>query len=98
MGVPIRLAVSISWLSTFSLALARYHKVGALIIRDRNPVWGRIALFLVGTGQILLWWNVISPTGATSARYVAALLILLGIAAVMFINAVFSVLDDEPAA
>jgi hypothetical protein len=90
--------LSISWLSSLSFAVARYRKVGALNIRVRNSVLGRIGLILIGTGQVLLWWNVISPMGATSARYVSALLILLSISAILFINAVFSVRDDEPAA
>jgi hypothetical protein len=90
--------LSIAWLSSLSFALARFRKVGALTSPGRNPVWGLFALVLIGTGQILLWWNVVSPIGATSARYVTALLILLGLAAILFINAVFYVRDDEPAA
>jgi hypothetical protein len=89
--------LSISWLSSLSFALARYREVGTLNIRDRNPVWGSIAIVSNGTGQVLLWWNVISPVGATSARYVSALLILLSLAGILFINAVFSHRDDEPA-
>ncbi len=89
--------LSISWLSSLSFALSRYREVGALNIHDRNPVWASIAIVLNGAGQILLWWNIISPIGASRARYVSALMILLGLAGTLFINAVFSDRDDEPA-
>lgn len=86
--------------SLFSLSDAALWRLCSFIlsilnIRDRNRVWGSIAIVLNGIGQVLLWWNVISPTGATSARYVSAPMILLSLAATLFVSAVFSERDDE---
>lgn len=39
--------------------------------------------------QVLLWWNVVEPTGAAPTRYVAALMALLLIAAMSFVAAAF---------
>lgn len=41
------------------------------------------------TSQTLLWWNVVWPTQRAPARYVAALLALLLIAAMSFVTAAF---------
>ncbi|MDX1393917.1 MAG: hypothetical protein R3195_05990 [Gemmatimonadota bacterium] len=40
-------------------------------------------------GQTLLWWNVVSPSGAAPTRYVAALMAFLLIAAMSFVASAF---------
>jgi hypothetical protein len=90
--------LSIAWLVTFSFAVARFSRVGSLIIRDRNPIWGAVAVSLVSCGNVLLWWNVVSPSGPAGGRYVAALLILLAIAGILFMSATFSGDPEDPAA
>ncbi len=40
-------------------------------------------------GQVLLWWNVVSPSESAPTRYVAALMAFLLIAAMSFVAAAF---------
>ena len=49
-------------------------------------------------GQILLWWNVITPSGAAPTRYVTAMLAFLLIAAMSFVASAFGgAAEDEGA-
>jgi len=75
------LGLSVVWLVGISAAVMRHRKSGASPPRV-------VGVFIV-VGHALLWWNIVSPTGAAAGRYVIALLALLASAGVLFIGATF---------
>jgi hypothetical protein len=86
-------AFSALWINGFFIGMRRFWRSGtakdAPVFLAFGPVAGII-------GNLLLWWNVLSPTLAPG-RYVAALLLYLTVAGLSFIAAVFHG-RDEPAA
>jgi hypothetical protein len=49
-------------------------------------------------GQLLLWWNVVSPSESAPIRYVTALIAFLLIAAMSFVASAFGTAAEESAA
>jgi len=82
------LGLSMVWLGGVSFGLMRYRKLGVSVFRD-DPGWSSAAGVFIVTGHLLLWWNVVSPTGPAAGRYVIALLALLTVAGVLFVSATF---------
>ena len=78
------------WLLGFTFAQLRFRRGGAGFVLVRTwPFWGAVSAILTTTGNVLLLWNLTSPTALAGPRYVTALALLLAIAGGLFINATF---------
>jgi len=80
------LLVSASWITAFVYAMGRFSAAG------EGPRWSlRFAISggLVPLGNVLLLWNVVSPTGAADARHTTALVAALAISAERFVATAF---------
>ena len=84
------LGLSVAWLAGGSSSVIRQRKFFASLFRD-DPAWNWAVVVLNLAGHTALWWNVVSPAGATAGRYVLSLLALLAVAGVLFVNATFRV-------
>ncbi len=82
------LGLSAVWLAGAWSGLMRYRKLAHPILQ-RDPVGASTIVALGAVGNMLLWWNVISPTGAMAGRYAVALLALLAVAGLVFVAATF---------
>ena len=86
-------ALSTLWIVGFSIGFRRFWRVG---IAREAPLFLAFGPFAAAIGNLLLWWNVLSP-GSAPGRYVVALLLYLSVAGLSFIAAVFH-RREEPAA
>jgi len=81
--------LSLAMLACFSFSQVRFRRLGLTLRGSANVALAVVFIGLTVAGNLLLWWNIISPSGAINARYVVALLFFLAIAGGLFVEATF---------
>lgn len=76
---------SVLWIVGLLIGMRRFLRSG---VARQAPVFLAFGPFAAVVGNLLLWWNVLSPDPA-AGRYVAALMLYLTVAGLSFIAAVF---------
>lgn len=77
------------WLTGTVTGMSGYASIAGGSLRRDTPALFATSLSATAIGVCLLLWNAVDPGPGASLRYLLALLVLLGIAAHMFVVAVF---------
>lgn len=83
------------WIASAWIGISRFWRAG---VQRQAPRYLWTGPFSVVAGNALLLWNVLLPSGASPARYVLSLILLLSFASLSFIAAVFHGRTAPPAA